>query len=132
MSLESWKQKYYPIPAKKTGKWNLEDTLRHSIRKWKGFRPANLEEHGLQARATGIVDTRDGWGCEMMTTDQCSLCVKFATNKDCLHCPIVVVTGVRCDAAPSGYDDSPWELMVYDKDPEPMIALLKRVKKEMG
>lgn len=44
MSLETWKEEFYKIPAEECIK---EQALDHSITKWEGLRPENLQKHGL-------------------------------------------------------------------------------------
>lgn len=49
MSLDTWMDEFYPISAKTVG--CNEDALsaaRHSLRKWVGLRPENLERHGVE------------------------------------------------------------------------------------
>lgn len=55
MSLQTWKEKYYPEDAAKfntlpLSKENIAAALKHSIRKWIGLRPANRKRHGLGKR----------------------------------------------------------------------------------
>jgi hypothetical protein len=127
MSIESWKKKYYPIPAGATKGTGLKAILDHSIKKWKGFRLKNLHKHGLTTHDTAIVEL-NSYQEEMMSPRQCSLCVSFR-KQDCIACPIVEVTGDTCDPFDL-VNRSPWDDMVSKQDPEPMIKLLKRVRRE--
>lgn len=45
MSLETWKQEFYSLPASNAP---IEQALDHSIKKWAGLQPDNLAKHSVE------------------------------------------------------------------------------------
>ena len=79
MSLESWKAEFYTIPASKCPE---EYAIEHSLRKWTGLLPENLDKHELDHEACFILDDllwyRSSQGETCMNTDPA---VKVARQK---------------------------------------------------
>jgi len=92
MSIETWKAEFYPTPAEEAI-GSEEEALRHSLHKWQGGTPENLEKHGLKAHELDD----DGH----MSTRDCALCHYTNTLKknDCKRCPLTIHTGQGCAIA---------------------------------
>ncbi len=123
MSLESWKQLYYPITAEKAAKLSPHGIIKHSLTKWRGLRPEVLAEHELRIEFSWIKDkTADNLP---ITGQSCSLCEKhYDYSKDesdsCSSCPLAQLgaSGTDCFTEYRHWRDT--------RDPEPMIALLEK------
>lgn len=146
MSKKSWREKYYPVPAREASKTAFE-ALEHSLRKWEGLRPAALREHRVSFKSESDSGHPNGGPIEV-NAQSCALCW-FATPAghaeldeetgepknapDCYRCPLYRVRGAACDQMREDDDsdggiDTPWHKWTDNLDPEPMIALLKAAK----
>lgn len=56
MSLITWKEEFYPIPASHYMPW--ESTCQHSLQKWIGLRPENLQKHNVALRPYQLSNPR--------------------------------------------------------------------------
>lgn len=129
MSLETWKQEFYPVTAAKCAKGATEAIL-HSIKKWEGLTPENLEKHGVTAAAWSI----DGFNAkgarvsEMIGSDSCALCKQFYKKGGaCRSCPLCAVRGdVGCDSERGDEKVSPWAAWTDELDPQPMLMWLRK------
>lgn len=118
MSLETWKDEFYPVEALAVLK---KDAVEHSLRKWRGLRAANRAKHGVVLEACGIVRGDDGAGL-VIASSTCALCMWYSDSVGyCRRCPIVKCNGCGCDG-----DGSPYVEFLGRGDPEPMIALLEK------
>lgn len=143
MSLESWKEEFYPIEAEH----EKADPVGHSLRKWQGLRKENLEKHGVVIDCERLlIDTEDSGGKGFRVgADSCALCeihynsdepIYYHGDEDdeddednCGRCPLKVARGgVSCDMPREGEKLSPWTHFVRLEDPEPMIVWLERAK----
>ena len=122
MSLESWKQVYYPITAEEAAKLSPREIIQHSLTKWRGLRPEVLAEHGLRLELCLVTD---GIDVLAITGQSCSLCEKhYDYSKDepdaCLSCPLAQLgaSGTDCFTEYRHWRDT--------RDPEPMILLLEK------
>lgn len=122
MSLESWKQLYYPITAEEAAKLSPHGIIEHSLIKWRGLRPETLAEHGLWFSYSSLTD---GTYVLPITGQSCSLCEKhYDYSKDepdsCSSCPLAQLgaSGTDCFTEYRHWRDT--------RDPEPMIALLEK------
>jgi hypothetical protein len=115
MSLQTWKEEFYPIPANET---SPEESLKHSLKKWKGLTKENLQKHGLETNGQII---RGDDGTMPIDSSTCSLCVHFSKH-GCNECPLSIAREKPCD---SGLD-SPYMQFYKGKNPLPMINLLKK------
>lgn len=141
MSLETWKQEFYPVSAEEA----VVDAITavdHSIKKWEGLRPNTLANHQICTSASNrrigeFTSLHDIDSHFIIAAETCALCVLNEYRCDgkyygCDMCPIVEVTGRPCDG--SFYDDddeedvSPWNIWLLTADPEPMIALLYQTR----
>ena len=145
MSLTTWKEEFYKIPAEEVAK---ENAVEHSLQKWHGLREENLRRHGLRKSGDSakiyepMIFGQEGEEC-LIYSDNCALCHWYAKDEQdeydtCGGCPLVKVrNGLRCDQdAPQEdenenvirVDPSPYFTFVEESDPEPMIELLEKAR----
>ena len=126
MSLETWKEKFYP--EKPTKNMTKKAAIQHSITKWIGLRPENLDKHKLELDVEGDL-LEDGKYVFGVNSSSCALCRKYYDDDDrgCQKCPLFkVLDNERCD-----YDnDSPFVIYRNEHNPEPMIAALEKTLAE--
>ena len=134
MSLESWKNKYYPRAAGQAILDGVIASTEHSLNKWTGLRPANLVEHGLVVvepvkGKTGITDGTETLMLDDSTCALCQLAYKMVEGDEqyvelyCEACPLYASLGMQ-----SCFDNdwSPLTAWRKNHDPEPMIAAISR------
>lgn len=126
MSLQTWKEKYYPETASyfdslAPNKRNTRAALAHSLNKWRGLKPANLKRHGV-SKELDKACISDGSNKLRIDGESCALCSMYA-NGNCVGCPIKEVTS-RCRK----YQ---YYTFVEDGDPEAMISCLSAALKEI-
>lgn len=109
MSTTSWKEEFYPVPAKDVP---VEKATAHSLQKWNGLRKENLGRHDLTAPPIAV----DSGTCALCLHHECSAC-PLALSRD--GTPCAEYDALRDPAY------SPWEAWVGDGDPEPMIEALE-------
>lgn len=125
MTLKTWKEDFYPISAEKAAELSWKEAVQHSLRKWEGFLPENLEAHQVFIRKP---ESRNGeYLLKLMepgsksylpiSSTTCSLCQKAVD--DCRRCPIVSMRERSCD-------NDEFSHMVKLLFPTPMIELLKK------
>lgn len=122
MSLESWKQLYYPITAEEAAKLSPHGIIEHSLIKWRGLRSEVLNEHQLWFSYCYITDGTNSFA---ITGQSCSLCAKhYDYSKDepdsCSSCPLAQLGTDRFDCF------TEYRHWRDTRDPEPMIALLEK------
>lgn len=129
MSHQTWIKEFYPITAKrrvKVGCTELE-AAEHSLKKWRGFQPANLHKHHLQAPHGRVCS--DGSSCALCQLHDDRSPV--ANGPDCSKCILTKIRdGTPCHRA--DYTDlkmAPWHYWSVAGDPKPMLALLKAAVK---
>jgi hypothetical protein len=127
MSLQSWKDEFYPVDAAELiSNFGAIDSilLDHSIRKWQGLTPENLEKHKVdKIRGSRCIQDKDVFYIDDTT---CALCEAYVDRKKpcpCLSCPIYRHTGSPCF--------SEYFTFVKLNDPQPMLALLNKVKEKV-
>jgi len=128
MSIESWKEEFYPVSARECAP---DEEIEHSLKKWKGLLIENVNKHGL---VYSFGDLKEVESPVIFPIDNttCALCVKYHTRYDeeeeesCKECPIVIATGVVCYDAASPYRGStPWFEWIGNHNPKPMIKMLE-------
>lgn len=132
MSLTTWKKEFYPKPPTKRMTW--KSAILHSIKKWEGALPENLQKHKLE-----IDDCRDlrnaGYreGCKydsfVFDQDTCALCVKtMDKNGDqiCGKCPLFYAQHQKPCGKGTPYGDS-MEALNDKLDPAPMLSALRNL-----
>lgn len=135
MSLETWKEEFYPKPAEETTK---RSALAHSLRKWRGLTKENLEKHGCVVEH-GILADKGRWLADglSISSSSCALCHHHYDRKresydtpPCVTCPLAKALGTA-DWRDEGCT-SPWRAWTINGDPKPMIAALEKAIGERG
>ncbi len=104
MSLETWKKEYYPIPADDPSlKGQPVACIQHSLTKWKGLRPENLEKHEV-TDLLGDRCIKFGNNTLWIDGSSCSLCCNYTCDMVGLdggtqECPIQKISGDHCGSA---------------------------------
>ncbi len=125
MSLQSWKEEFYPIAAREAATDDAT-ALAHSLQKWTGLRPENLQKHGMQQAGYSITDGMEGL---CIDGNSCALCRfhdpdSLGEPEGCKDCPLYQVWGCSCD--PYGEETyGPYRQFILLGDPEPMIDLIQ-------
>lgn len=132
MSLETWKQEFYPITAQEAAKLSMLGAIEHSLRKWTGLTVENLRYHEMRYAGSSIVDIP---GVEFPITDEtCSLCQKYvspvtAPLAPCAKCPLYLSRGmVPCVLRNDDEISNPYYAFIYHRSPMPMIKALTLAK----
>lgn len=138
MSLASWKEEFYPIPAGEA-KGDALTAVDHSLKKWEGLRADNMKKHECYGAGSSISDEPlsvvTDEGTMRLDSNSCALCMYNDEQKGCYcdSCPITLATGSPCD---DGYGDrededglAPWDEWTTNHNPEPMIAVLETTRK---
>lgn len=126
MSIETWRQEFYPVPASCVAP---KDATAHALHKWRGLTPNNLKDHELILDSVSDLEDAEG-GTFSISSATCALCEVVGKDavlgcdsnpKDCTRCPIYHAVGRTCAA----------EFRVHMKtgDPQPMITLLNTTLK---
>lgn len=116
-------EEFYPVKAVNCPK---EEAAAHSLQKWKGALPENLEKHDVIYESHRIVDKKDA--ALYFDNRTCSLCFHYEVGADyveCKDCPLYIVRGkVSCCDEKENELDSPY----YESkdDPKPMIEWLEK------
>jgi len=127
MSLQTWKQEFYPVPASEVPE---ADAIAHSLRKWIGLRKANLERHGMETNGASVFDIR--YYHLPIDITSCALCAHY-WDAGCSQCPLDAIRGCKCyGAAINDEPLSPFSAFRDHFDPEPMIALLEEALRRQG
>ena len=124
MSLASWKEEFYPTPAYACP---CNQALEHSILKWTGLLPENLEKHQVFLEAHYLHDAESPNCALRIDGDSCALCVHYCAEGICRSeeaCPILLVTGADCSRA--------YQEFVYQGQASPMLDLLNRVEEALN
>lgn len=128
MTLQTWKDEFYPIDVYTVSK---ENAVAHSLQKWIGLRQENLDRHGVRFNKTLLgVEIEDGREVLGIDWRSCALCVHhfrpFRLETRCFSCPLFNVLGSECDDG----DDSPFRVFCDTLDPDPMIEALSEILDE--
>lgn len=125
MSIESWKEEYYPLPAEEllvepSSTTSAICAIKHSLHKWEGLRSDALAKHGLRVEQRGMFDIHSGKCLFTIDNSSCTLCLNFT----CIECPLAITRGgVACDHRWNGPQTlNVWEVFIEKSDPEPMIV----------
>jgi hypothetical protein len=137
VTLETWKQEFYPIKAEQAAEKGDVAAVEHSLVKWKGLRTKNLVKHGL-VRGSGTIRERSG--CTDVDYEfyidwsSCALCQMHP--KQCATCPLAQHLRMSCDGSvryeqhPNNHGLAPFSTYSIYGDPEPMIAALEATLNE--
>ena len=127
MSLDTWKQEFYPVPASEVENDQVAAT-EHSLRKWRGLTTENLTRHDLACTPPEIYDANPGKTHDYFCFGEytCALCRHYFKSPDddtptCVTCPLYeTLQGHTCD-----YDGQPYSVWIRTGDPQPMITALE-------
>lgn len=119
MTIETWKDEFYPIAASVPSLTNDVARLEHSIKKWEGLRPKNVAKHDLIISGDSLFCKTYGYYQYFdINADTCALCV---AHRCCTGCPLFKTLGKQCDKGTA----APYAIFIETGDPEPMIKALK-------
>jgi hypothetical protein len=122
MSIPSWYKEHYPVDV--TAIAGEREAIEHSLQKWRGFLPENLNKHKVTVYINKIVDEEGrcvenldgGYSCAL-----CKLFLKFTDEeRRCCDCPIVKSGQLSCYKSGSPYMES------SPSDPSLMISALEQ------
>lgn len=126
MGVKSWREEFLPVEAEDaTG--STGEAIAHSLQKWKGALPENLEKHEVKFENLEISGSE---GNEFFGSSNCALCVAFfdyGTPEDtCKRCPLWYADGSRCEAGSRCFDPGRGYLKAkHNYGPQVMIAELQ-------
>ena len=136
---QRWVDRHYPVPAR-TEKATATPlaAVNHSLAKWKGLRPENLEAAGIYyLEGRDLVDAEENHILRI-SGDSCSLCVKYVKprndGEECDDCPLYQVSMEENGDHPCHGRSSLFEEYIEgdpdmgDCDPEPMISMLEAAR----
>ena len=112
MTIETWKQEFYPVPA--SANMTDKEAIKHGIQKWEGFKAKNRRKHNVNRVYYTLCDELNEFNFGIET---CSLCHKYYES-GCLACPLHK-KGYSCTYYRSSYDAA------RNGNPAEMIAALK-------
>lgn len=123
MSVETWKQEFYPTEAED----NIDDdtmALNHCIVKWKGLTEDNLKKHNL--KKLWCDDDIVGIDGKKFSVNQntCALCQIYYTDW-CAGCPLIKMGFTMCGGDDPGRND-PYSDFYENNNPQPMIEALEK------
>lgn len=124
MSFKTWLKEFYPIVVNKKNLKDFSDVeiVEHSLTKWKGALPKNVEKHKVFFLDNSIISADDQF---FFTTDSCSMCFKYyvhtADGSSCDNCPLVLSGGVSCNDV-----DSEYRNVYKTDDPKGMVKALQK------
>jgi len=130
MSMQTWKQEFYPEEAYDVMNNGGDDLalVEHSLQKWLGLLPENLEKHGLQklAQRWGTIAEVDNMVVRFcVDSNSCALCQGYVEkNNHCEGCPLFKHVGERCGDS----NTDPFSIWYDTGDPKPMIQALTEVR----
>lgn len=121
-----WIAEFYPEPANN----HTGCSIGHSLKKWVGLRPENLEKHNCELSSLNHVINADRNQDILSINDlSCSLCIKYHKQANCYNCPLYKIrNNTRCDSPFSSEYTSPWYKWIKQDDPEPMIKNLLKTQ----
>lgn len=121
MSIATWKKEFYS-PISKVSKKNA---VQHSLTKWIGLRPENIEKHDLEINLYSEVYDPESMREFGINDTSCALCKwhQYSNEGCCETCPFVVHLGRTCDKD----EHSPFFAWEENHDPEPMIKDLTQL-----
>lgn len=128
MSMQSWKEEFYPEPAnsfrgRQMSAEVAKEAALHSARKWEGFREENLIKHDLFIVGISKIGSNTEPGLEFNCTT-CALCQLFRHNGAirCDWCPLNHLEGGKECGERSAYEDA-----LRTGKPYRLIGLLNQI-----
>ena len=137
MTLKTWKDEFYPVPADDPSIETDLQAIKHSLRKWEGLRYDNRAKHDISSReymGRNYIHTLGGLTYLYIDSGTCALCVRHIFTSNCRKCPLYLERGMKCDSSVVTGNihknmvevgRSPYQEWTINVNPEPMIELLK-------
>jgi len=131
MSLESWKNIYYPTSADTVT--TQAEAIAHSLLKWSGLKPEVLTEHGVERCLDSLrVITEDENTFRAAAGDTCALCwidLEATATDKCHSCSLFESRGnVSCLSKTPSETTPPYLAYIEGGDPEPMLIELRKAQ----
>jgi len=134
MSLETWKEEFYPVDADCFSVDNPDiELVEHSLRKWRGLRDKNIKKHNVVHNIVvgEVYDKAEDEGYVQIGAESCALCTVYIDGVDnhdghhesCCFCPLTDTRELPCDRGRG----APWLIYTNTGDPEPMIKALEEI-----
>lgn len=134
MSLQTWKDEFYPIEATETLK---ENAVQHCLTKWQGLASENLAKHRVELNnAAWVVDQKESATMDRVVINgsTCALCHHYLIEDSgyeesfCEMCPLYKARGdVACDKERDDEPAAPWYAFRDDHPQvQPMIYWLHK------
>ena len=136
MSLATWEKEFYPTHASDV---KIKDAIKHSLLKWKGLKPKNLEKHSvyvdLELTLRSILENEEEEGF-FIGSENCALCnfyMDIDSDSSCKGCPLALArNGIPCDTYSEDLDvleSSPWRIFIDTGSPIEMLYWLNKAAK---
>lgn len=143
MSIATWKEEFYPVPASRIVK---KDAAAHSLKKWRGLTKANLKKHGLE-KDYALIIPYTGAAFFRVDASTCALCIRYYSKdveveddyrdyareyeyQACSKCPLFIALGNNpCTYAPKNRLNSPYGKWIDTGDATDMIKALEKTVK---
>lgn len=96
--MHPWLKEFYPIPAENAANSD-HAALTHSLKKWTGLLPKNLEKYSctFDAEYSEVIDDKGNTICSIDGTT-CALCERHYVKRiSCIECPLYYHLGKTCD-----------------------------------
>ena len=122
MSLQTWKDEFYPVPAEEAS-GDAVTALKHSLHKWSGLTESNLAKHGVKIVKRYVIEAAPIIERFGFFDNTCALCLYVENLKgrlDCDACPLVEAGHDECD-----YDDSAYTAFMRGDGGRAMRAQLR-------
>ena len=125
MSLATWKEEFYPIPAEDACR-SVMEALDHSILKWSGVTKENLIKHGCELYGCEVQEISDIFDFRF-NSSTCALCK--LVEEECCDCIITKACGCPCCSYRNYTEPTAYGVFIHKGDGEPMRKLLVESKK---
>jgi len=128
MSIQTWLDDFYPVDASDPSVQESElKAARHSLRKWRGLFPFNLEKHKVNIDIFFCIlhDEKDDLEFNPISSASCALCHynKFYPDNSRDACDTCIVT--RFDLGCIEID-SAYRTFTLTRNPDPMVEVLDK------
>ena len=118
MSIETWKDEFYPTDAAEAIDSPLE-AAEHSLRKWTGMLPENLKKHSITFDDMMVEDFMDSNTCALCEYDDDRRLLIGASSCSC--CPLASA-GFQCSDG-----NSPWRRSRAEQTGAPLVKAITLV-----
>ncbi len=134
MSLQSWKNEFYPTKASSYLDSPWKDAIDHSLKKWEGLTKNSIDKHNLLLSNGVLIDKEDQTNRMHLSFSNCALCLKsenelyndpemdFHSDPICKKCPIYLISETNCEFQ--------FDTFKERNDPLPMLSLLMRIQED--